>query len=51
MCGNYIVQAEKHIALANQRYLWFMSMDFIYFFTNYKQEYRLEITIKFDLLF
>ena len=22
MCGNYIVQAEKHTALPNQRYLW-----------------------------
>ena len=25
-------------------------MDFLYFFTNYKQDHRLEITIKFDLL-
>ena len=28
----YIVQAEKHTALPNQRYLWFASMDFPYFF-------------------
>ena len=25
-------------------------MDFLYFFTNYKQDYRLEITMKFELL-
>ena len=31
MCGNYIVQAEKHIGLPNQRYHWFASMDFLYF--------------------
>ena len=50
MCGNYIVQAEKHTALPNQRYLWFASMDFLTFFTNYKQDHRLEITIKFNSL-
>ena len=45
-CGNYIVQAEKHIALPNQTYLWFASMDFLYFFTNYKQDHRLESDLK-----
>ena len=50
MCGNYIVQAEKHTALPNQRYLWFASMDFLNFFTNYKQDHRLEITIKLNSL-
>ena len=50
MCGNYTVQAEKHIGLPNQRYLWFASMDFLYFFTNYKQDHWLKIAIKFDLL-
>ena len=47
---NYIVQAEKHIALPNQRYLWFVSVEFLYFFTNYKQGHRLENAIKFDSL-
>ena len=28
MCGNYIVQAKKYIALSNQTYLWFASLDF-----------------------
>ena len=50
MCGNYIVQAEKHTALPNQRYLWFASMDFLYFFINHIQDHRLEITIKFNSL-
>ena len=48
MCGNYIVQAEKHIPIPNQRYLWFALMDFLYFFTNYKQDHRLKTAIKFD---
>ena len=50
MCGNYIVQAEKHTALPNQRYLWFAWVDFLYLITNYKQDHRLEITIKFNSL-
>ena len=49
LCENYIVQTEKHIAIPNQRYLWFGSMDFIHFFTNYKQDYRLGNDIRFDL--
>ena len=39
MCENYIVHSEKHIVLPNTRYLWFASMDFIYFYTNTKQDY------------
>ena len=42
MYENYIVQAEKHTAFSNQRYLWFAWMGFLYFFTNYKQDHRLE---------
>ena len=49
-CGNYIVQAEKYIALPNQRYLRFALIDFLYFFTNLKQDHMLETTIKFDSL-
>ena len=48
MCGNYIGQAEKYIVLQNQRYLWFALIDFLYFFTNHKQDRRLENAIKFD---
>ena len=50
MYGNYIVQAEKHVALPNQRYLQFVPMDFVQFFTKYKQDYRLDTDIKFDFL-
>ena len=50
VCGNYIVHCTKHIGLPNQRHLWFASMDFHYFFTTYKQDYWLEITIKFGSL-
>ena len=50
MCGNYIVQAEKYKVLPNQRYLWLALMDFLYFFTNYKQDHWLENAIKFDSL-
>ena len=48
------LQAEKHIALLNQRYPWFAWMDFLYFFANYKQqlkqENRLETPAKFVAL-
>ena len=47
---NHIVQAEKHIALPNQIYLWFASIDFLYFFTIIKQDHRLETAIAFDSL-
>ena len=50
MCGNYIVQAEKHRALPNQRYLQFAMMVFVHFFSKYKQYYRLETVINFDFL-
>ena len=51
MCGNYIVQAEKHTALPNQKYLWFASMGYLNFFTNnYRQNHRLQITIKYNSL-
>ena len=43
------MQAKKHIALQNQRYLWFASIDFLYFFANYKQENTLKTAIEFDL--
>ena len=41
---------KKDVALQNQRYLWFESMDFLNFFTNHKQEHSLKAAIKFDLL-
>ena len=50
MCGNYIVQAEKHRALPNQRYLQFASMDFVHFFSKYEQDYRLEIDMELYFL-
>ena len=50
LCENYIVQAETHIAIPNERYLLFASMDFLHFFTDYKQDYRLENGIRFNLL-
>ena len=48
MCGNYIVQAEKHRALPNQRYLQFALMDFFHFLSKYEEDYRLETDIKID---
>ena len=50
MCGNYIVHPEKYKVLPNQGYFWCASMDFLYFFTNYKEDHRLENTIKFGSL-
>ena len=50
MCGNYIVPVEKHIAFPNQRYLWFVSMDFLQFSPINKQDHRLKTELKFDSL-
>ena len=50
MCGNYIVQAEKHRALPNQRYLQFALIDFVHFFSKYEQDYMLEDEVKLDVL-
>ena len=36
-----IVQKENNIVLSNLWYLCFALMDFLDFFTNYKQDYRL----------
>ena len=50
MCGNYIVQAGKHRALPNQRFLQFALMDFVHFCSKYEQDYRLKTDVKFDFL-
>ena len=36
-----IVQEKNDIVLLNQWFLWFASMDFLEFFTNYKQDRHL----------
>ena len=50
MCDNYIVQGKKHKAFSNQRYLRLVLMDFVYLFTNYKQDDRLKNIMKFASL-
>ena len=45
-----IVQEENYIVLSNQWYLWFALINFLEFFTNNKQDHRLQNIIKFDLL-
>ena len=45
-----LYRPKTHSLTKSIIYLWFAAMEFLYFFTNYKQDHWLEIFIKFDSL-